>query len=471
MTPVADFLNRQPKRRPFLFATGIECSCPVITGKDGKDVRVDEFERVDHYKRWREDFGLLDEIGVGVLRYGEPSYRVNLGPGRYNWDFLDETLQALRDRDITVILDLCHFGVPDWLESFQNPDFPRYFAEYARACAKRYPWIQLFTPVNEIFVASTFSGLEGWWNERLSSQKAFVTALKHCCKATLLAEEAILEVSPRAVFVHSEATSYFHAESPESLRRTHFLNQRRFLSLDLIYGLDVCAEIFQYLVHNGMTPQEYNWLMEHGRRLVPNCVMGNDYYATNEHMVPPGEAPCYEAGLVYGYYILTRQYYERYRMPVMHTETNQLGREDAPTWLRNQWLNLLKLKEDGVPLVGFTWYGLLDQVDWDTALRKDNGHVNPLGLFGLDRKIRPVGRAYRQLIKDWRDILPMESRQLAIEKNPATWMPEARRKSGKDGDHGRGHRDKQNGKQKGESTSVRGGRHKPAGRHERTRQS
>jgi len=48
-------------------------------------------------------------------------------------------------------------------------------------------------------------------------------------------------------------------------------------------------------------------------------------------------------------------------------------------------------------------------VDWDTALREMNGHVNPLGLYDLDRNIRPVGRAYQQLITDWRDVLPTQS--------------------------------------------------------------
>ncbi|MGH2355101.1 MAG: glycoside hydrolase family 1 protein, partial [Chloroflexota bacterium] len=55
-----------------------------------------------------------------------------------------------------------------------------------------------------------------------------------------------------------------------------------------------------------------------------------------------------------------------------------------------------------------TWYSLTDQVDWDTALREDNGRVNPLGLVDLDRKLRPVGHAYRQLVADWRNILPAE---------------------------------------------------------------
>jgi hypothetical protein len=56
-------------------------------------------------------------------------------------------------------------------------------------------------------------------------------------------------------------------------------------------------------------------------------------------------------------------------------------------------------------------------VDWDTALRENNGRVNALGLFDLDRKIRPVGSAYKQLIADWRDVLPTQSVCLTIPIN------------------------------------------------------
>ena len=79
----------------------------------------------------------------------------------------------------------------------------------------------------------------------------------------------------------------------------------------------------------------------------------------------------------------------------MHTETN-LGEgpngDEAVNWLWKEWANVLRVRNDGVPIVGFTWYSLTDQVDWDIALREDNGRVNPLGLYDLDRKIRPVGR-------------------------------------------------------------------------------
>jgi hypothetical protein len=62
-----------------------------------------------------------------------------------------------------------------------------------------------------------------------------------------------------------------------------------------------------------------------------------------------------------------------------------------------------------VPIVGFTWYSLTDQVDWDSALRFDNGNVNALGLVDLDRNIRPVGHAYRELISNWSEVLPTQS--------------------------------------------------------------
>ena len=83
-------------------------------------------------------------------------------------------------------------------------------------------------------------------------------------------------------------------------------------------------------------------------------------------------------------------------------------------WLWKEWANVLRLRNVGIPTVGFTWYSLTDQVDWDTALREQNGNVNPLGLYDIDRNIRNVGKAYKKLIRDWRDVLPASSLCLAV---------------------------------------------------------
>jgi beta-glucosidase/6-phospho-beta-glucosidase/beta-galactosidase len=389
-----------------MFSTGIENSYPTIRLPDGSTKRVDEMEKCGHYKHWHDDFELVKELGIQFLRYGPPLYKTHLGPGKYDWSFADETFHALKDLGITPIVDLCHFGVPDWIGNFQNGDWPKLFAQYAKAFAERFSWVRYYTPVNEIFIAATFSGQYGWWNERMTTDQGFVNALKHLCQANTLAMRAILEVQPSAIFIQSESSEYFHPEHPSSMERAHFYNEKRFLSLDLTYGYPLDVTMYEYLLDNGMTRDEYHWFGNH--HVKARCVMGNDYYITNEHLVHDNGHTS-ASGEIFGYYVITHQYFTRYHLPVMHTETNLMDAEKAPNWLRKEWANVHRIKQDGVPILGFTWYSLTDQVDWDTALREDNGTVNPLGLADLDRNIRPVGEAYRDLIRRWREILPTES--------------------------------------------------------------
>jgi len=372
----------------------------------GRRMRVDEMEKAGHYEKWKEDFALVHEMGIKFLRYGPPYYKTHLGPDKYDWDFSDQTFAELKRLEIEPIVDLCHFGLPEWIGSWQNPDFPRLFQDYARAFAERFPQLRLYTPVNEIYVAAKFSAHYGWWNECLATDQAFVKALCHLCKANTLAMHAILDVSPSAIFIQSESSEYFHAEEPACLKRAAFMNEERFLSLDLTYGRELNVTMYEFLLDNGITREQYHWFGKN--HVKKNCIMGNDYYITNEHLLKP-DGTTEPAGEIYGYYVITKQYFDRYQLPVMHTETNLADADKAPGWLKKEWGNMLRLKSDGVPILGFTWYSLVDQVDWDTALRENNGRVNPLGLFDLDRKIRPVGEAYKRLIEMWRGIMPTAS--------------------------------------------------------------
>jgi len=389
----------------FMFATGIENSSPVIALPDGKSKRVDEMEKTGHYKNWKQDLQLVKDLGIQFLRYGPPYYNTHIAPGKYDWSFTDDTFNRLKELGIIPIVDLCHFGVPDWMGNFQNPDFPKYFAEYAKAFAERFPDLQFYTPVNEIFVAATFSAQYGWRNERLSSDRDFVTALKHLCKANVMAMGAILKVQPEATFIQSESSEYFHPVNPEAEKLAHFLNHKRFLSFDLTYGYPLNVTMYEYLLDNGMTRQEYHWF--EANQVSARCIMGNDYYITNEHLVHK-DGHTSPSGEVFGYYVITRQYYNRYRLPIMHTETN-FWMPGSVDWFYKEWTNVHQLKKDGIPVIGFTWYSLLHQVDWDTALREDAGRINELGLYDLDRKIMPVGKAYKKIIEQWKDVLANES--------------------------------------------------------------
>lgn len=382
----------------FLFATGIECSYPTI---NHGAIRRDQLEECGHYENYKKDLGLVKDMGLKVLRYGLPYYKIHQGDGRYDWTFADAAMKEIRKLKITPILDLLHFGLPDWMGDFQNPEFPIHFARYAHAVAKRYPWVRYYTPVNEIYVTAKKSAKEGLWNEQLKSDRAFVTAMKHLVAASILATHRIAQVRPDAIIVQSESAEYLHEVKAEQSAEISLANKLRLISFDLLYAHPPDADVYTYLMDHGLTREEYKWFM--AGEPPGYQIMGNDYYGRNEKiLLPDGKISTAED--VMGWYQLTKDYYDRYKKPVMHTETNTFNADQAPTWLWKQWVNILRMRADGVPVLGFTWYSLTDQIDWDCGLAKKNGNVNACGLYDLERNPRPVAAAYRMLLEEFGNI-------------------------------------------------------------------
>ena len=64
--------RRTPAIANFMFCTGIENSNPTI---DQGRTRIDEMESCHFYERWREDFALVQDLGIHFLRYGPPIHR------------------------------------------------------------------------------------------------------------------------------------------------------------------------------------------------------------------------------------------------------------------------------------------------------------------------------------------------------------------------------------------------------------
>ncbi len=377
----------------FLFATGIENSYPTISTGN----RIDQMAKCGHYERYAEDFGLVREMGIDALRYGPAYYRTHAGPDRFDWSQADDPMRMLREMRIEVIADLCHFGVPDWLGGFQDPAFPVLFAEYARAFARRYPWIRYYTPVNEIFICASFSALRGFWNECLSSERSFVMAIRNLCMAHELAVDAILAERPDAIIIQSESLEHFHPAGRNAQNRADRENAFKFLSLDLTLGHELAPGMAGFLNENGISSNDLSFFRE--KRAVGQRWLGMDYYPTCEHVVASsGRTLTRWKG--HGFLSLAKDYYERYRVPLFHCETNRVSRH-AVDWLRSQWRDVVALKALGIPVNGFTWYSLTDQIDWQHALRIERDDVHPVGLFDLDRRIRPVGSAYREIISEY----------------------------------------------------------------------
>ena len=218
----------------FMFATGIECSYPMIANNT---IRRDLLAETDHYNRYQEDLGLVKEMGLKVLRYNLPYYLVHKAPGEYDWSFADLAMAEIQRLGITPILDLMHFGVPDWLGNFQNPELAVHFAEYWRGGGPTLPPGCGFTrPSTRFTLRARASAKDGIWNEQLKDDRAFITAMKHLVAASIMGNQQIAKHRPDCVIVQSESAEYIHemraVESPE----IRLVNKLRFLSLDLLYA-------------------------------------------------------------------------------------------------------------------------------------------------------------------------------------------------------------------------------------------
>jgi hypothetical protein len=171
-------------------------------------------------------------------------------------------------------------------------------------------------------------------------------------------------------------------------------NGIKHLSLDLTLGHQLDAGMAAFLNDNGVTSNDLSFFRE--KRAVGQRWLGLDYYSTCEHRIAAnGRQTTNHKGV--GFRSLARAYYDRYHIPLFHCETNRVSHH-AVSWLERQWEDVTSLMSVGVPVRGFTWYSLTDQIDWQHALRHEHNELHPVGLYDLERRIRPVGEAYRRMI-------------------------------------------------------------------------
>jgi hypothetical protein len=241
------------------------------------------------------------------------------------------------------------------------------------------------------------SALQGVWNEQCSDEASFVRAVLNLAGASIAMTDAILAKRPDAVFVNSESSEFCQSccPDPEVQRIADFENERRFLPVDLIYAHEVSPSMRGYLREHGVDDARLAKFMD--RTPPPRTVLGLDYYEWNEKLIDR-DGRALSLGELFGWYVIASQYWQRYQRTLMYTETNRTDAGDASRWLWRQWHNVQLLRSAGAPIVGFTWYSLTDQIDWDRAIEAPLGMIYPVGLFDLNRDPRSVGLSYKHLI-------------------------------------------------------------------------
>ncbi|HET6384110.1 MAG TPA: family 1 glycosylhydrolase [Armatimonadota bacterium] len=330
---------------------GIECGFPVYTGNR----RVDELEKTQHYTYFASDLLKAKGLGIDMIRYGIPWHRVEPQPGKFDWQWVDGALDLLFSLEMKPIVDLVHFGTPDWLlpdGGFASKSFAEAQARYAAEFAQRYPKVEYFTITNEPTITARFCGKTGYWHP--FRKDAFDLICDNLAEGIHLSSQAIRSINSRAVIMQNDTCEYHHAGDPSFEEECAALNNERFLVWD-------------------RTVQDWD-------------ILGLDFYPWSEE-VHSATRP--EIGPQFGLYGLAKQYYARYKKPMILAETDAPGTvEERIDWMERTLRDCQRLNHEGIPMLGYTWWPLIDNINWGSFKMEDS--PDNAGLYSMVRNERGI---------------------------------------------------------------------------------
>ena len=375
---------------------GIECTVNRV-----HDQYFSQLERNGHDRRI-EDLEAIASLGVRALRYPLLWERTAPdGPSSADWSWPDARLARLRALGVEPIAGLVHHGSgPRWT-SLVHGGFAEALAAYAGAVAQRYPWLELYTPVNEPLTTARFSALYGVWYPHHQDERSFKDALLNQCRATVLAMRAIRRVNPHARLLQTDDLGKTYSTPPLAYH-AEFLNERRWLGWDLLCGR-VTREhaLWEWLTGPcGASPEELLWFA--GNPCPPD-IIGINYYITSERYLDENEAhypAAYHGGngrhrfadietarcLAHptgGLRALLDEAWTRYRRPLALTEAHiDAPRDDQLRWLASLWRACERARDGGADVRAFTVWALYGSFDWNCLVRECRGYYEP-GAFDV----------------------------------------------------------------------------------------
>jgi beta-glucosidase len=225
--------------------------------------------------------------------------------------------------------------------------------------------------------------------------------------------EALQTVDREIVAAHVDPTDLFETTDPTLEEETRRRQEIVFLALDLVSGrVGEAHSLRSWLIEHGATDADLAWFGEHAIDLP---VIGmNMYPMYTQKRILRDEAGRLRVRMPSGSPDLVsrlgRLYYERYGVPLFISETASLGSiRRRQAWLDGSVAATRELREDGIPVFGYTWWPLFALVAWAyrQGRRPPAAYLAQMGLWDLDadpnaglrRVPTPLVDAYRALVR------------------------------------------------------------------------
>ena len=348
---------------------------PTIVRLDAATYR-DQCVETGHFER-DLDIERLAALGVSGSRYPVLwEYVERAGAGSRDYAWAQRRLGALARRGIEPLVTLLHHGSGPSHTGLVDDAFPELFADYAEATARRFPWIERWTPINEPLTTARFSTLYGVWYPKARDHRAFGRAMLHQARAILLGFERIRSVIPAARLMLTEDLQGFVAGDPGVSEYVAHKRERAYLSLDLLCGNVMPGHaLWGYLTREcGLPARELDAL----RRLArPPDLMGWNYYPNSERYLSSSRQGTVADNVALVDVAperlaprrLLRAAWERFRIPMALSEVHVIGHEhERVRWLLQRYDDVLALRSEGVDIRAFGAWAAFGMVDWNSLL-------------------------------------------------------------------------------------------------------
>jgi dTDP-4-dehydrorhamnose reductase len=399
-------MKTQCQRTPIELWGGVECTVNRVRNR-----YFNQLDRSGHWTRG-EDLDLFAGLGLRTLRF--PVLWETLAPDsldHIDWLWPDKRLAKLKSLGIRPIVGLLHHGSGPRYTDLIDPFFPEKFARFALEVARRYPWIDAYTPINEPLTTARFSTLYGHWFPHKQDDRSFACAILNESRATVLAMEKIREINPDAILIQTEDLGRTFS-TREMKYQADFDNERRWLTWDLLLGrVQRKTPMWNYLIWAGATLDDLAFFEEQRCRV---DILGINHYVTSDRYLDEnvGSYPLEVRGRnhrhVYaddaavrarsivsgGFSAAIAEAHNRYALPIALTEVH-LGStvDEQMRWFHEAWQSAETTRARGMDVRAVTAWALLGSSDWNSLVTREDGNYEA-GAFELrDGQPQPTALA------------------------------------------------------------------------------
>lgn len=340
---------------------------------------------VDHYRRYKEDFGLVKKLNMNSFRFGIEWSRIEPEDGvwdekeiQHYHDYIDELI----DMGIEPFLNIWHWTMPTWFTDkggFETKKNLEYFDRFVQKISDEYgSKLTYIITLNEPNVYASFSYLTGEWVPQQKSPLTFAKVYYNLARAHRRAYKILKKHTHLQIGI-AQQLGNIQAKRPHNL-----IDQ---ISTKYMRGF-------------------WNWWFINRIKRHQDFV-GFNYYFTDYYSgmfkrknpaVPVNDLGWYMEPE--GLYQLMLRVWVRYKKPIFITENGLADREDKYRrwWIEETIVAMERALSEGVDLRGYFHWSLLDNFEWKYGWWPKFGLV-AVDRKTMERKVRPSAKWYADRLK------------------------------------------------------------------------